>query len=433
VFVTRIDLQTPVGGDTTPPPAPALLGPANGATVSAPVDITLDWSDVTDIGSGILAYHVQMSPNPGFVDDPTDITATFYEAWLPTSVAVVPRSQSNTGTMYWRVQALDGANNLSPWSPARTFTVASPAPPAVPTLVSPPNGGTYAPGSISFAWNGVAGAASYTMQIDDSSSFSAPILVTGTVTDPKNTTTLTTQRTYWWRVRSNGSTGLSSAWSASRSFQMKSGMPAPPVPPATSTPPASMPGPFTITFSNGGTTFAGRSVAATITLQSPAPAGGATVALASQTPESVSVPSSATVPAGATTTTFTVTAPAGKQVGFRPTISGEYAGSTQGALIQVWADIPTYGLTLSLGAASVRGGTPVQGMITFPSAAPLGGVVVPLATSDPSVSVPASVTIPAGGTSATFPIATQPVAAARAVTIFAARTDTWTTVLNVNP
>ena len=40
----------------------------------------------------------------------------------------------------------------------------------------------FSPGRrIDFDWSGVAGAASYTIQIDDSSSFSAPVIVGETV------------------------------------------------------------------------------------------------------------------------------------------------------------------------------------------------------------------------------------------------------------
>ena len=62
------------------------------------------------------------------------------------------------------------------------------------------------------------------------------------------------------------------------------------------------------------------------------------------------------------------------------------------------------------GGASTFGGTPssVTVQVTFP--APAAGTVVALASSDPPVaSVPASVTIPAGATSASFTITTQPV------------------------
>jgi hypothetical protein len=55
----------------------------------------------------------------------------------------------------------------------------------------------------------------------------------------------------------------------------------------------------------------------------------------------------------------------------------------------------------------VVGGTAVTGTVRLTSAAPAGGVLVPLTSDDPAAAtVPASVTVPAGATSATFPVTT---------------------------
>jgi trimeric autotransporter adhesin len=56
------------------------------------------------------------------------------------------------------------------------------------------------------------------------------------------------------------------------------------------------------------------------------------------------------------------------------------------------------------------GGLPVTGTVVLDSPAPTGGITVRLLTTDLSVSVvPDSVTVLAGATRATFPIATDPV------------------------
>lgn len=59
-------------------------------------------------------------------------------------------------------------------------------------------------------------------------------------------------------------------------------------------------------------------------------------------------------------------------------------------------------LTLSL--PSVHGGGTSTGTVTIKDPAPAGGVTITLTSSNPAVVVPASVTIPQGATSATFPI-----------------------------
>ncbi len=60
-------------------------------------------------------------------------------------------------------------------------------------------------------------------------------------------------------------------------------------------------------------------------------------------------------------------------------------------------------------AIVVGGGTSAQGTVTLSGPAPAGGVVVNLASSDPSTTVPTTVTVPANALSATFTITTTAV------------------------
>ncbi len=63
--------------------------------------------------------------------------------------------------------------------------------------------------------------------------------------------------------------------------------------------------------------------------------------------------------------------------------------------------------SMTLAASSVRRGKTVQGTVTLTSAAPQGGLVVQLSSSNTGVAtVPASVTVPAGSTSAAFTVST---------------------------
>ena len=84
---------------------------------------------------------------------------------------------------------------------------------------------------------------------------------------------------------------------------------------------------------------------------------------------------------------------------------------------------PPASLTLSsvtLTPATVNGGVPSTGLVTLSGAAPSGGAVVTLSSSNTSVAtVPASVTVPAGASSARFPVATTAVSSQTAVTISA--------------
>jgi hypothetical protein len=95
--------------------------------------------------------------------------------------------------------------------------------PAAPTLVSPANN-TILPlnQSITFSWNPVAGAATYQIQIDDSSSFSSPLVLSRTgLTQTQTSHTFTSERTFWWRVRGRTASGVNGAWSTVRSFVIR--------------------------------------------------------------------------------------------------------------------------------------------------------------------------------------------------------------------
>jgi hypothetical protein len=91
--------------------------------------------------------------------------------------------------------------------------------------------------------------------------------------------------------------------------------------------------------------------------------------------------------------------------------------------------------SLTVNPSSVVGGNASTGTVTLSSAAPAGGALVSLSSSDAGVaSVPASVTVAAGATSATFTVGTTTVAAATPVTITAAYNGvTRTATLTVGP
>src|SRR3989449_8131128 len=74
----------------------------------------------------------------------------------------------------------------------------------------------------------------------------------------------------------------------------------------------------------------------------------------------------------------------------------------------------------SVSPPTVLGGDTAQGMVTLANAAPAGGLSVPLSSSNPAAAaVPASVTVPAGGSSASFPVTTATVSARTTVTLSA--------------
>ena len=167
----------------------------------------------------------------------------------------------------------------------------------------------------------------------------------------------------------------------------------------------------------------------TVTLSGPAPAGGAAVTLASDTPAVASVPGSVTVPAGASSATFTVNTTA-VAASTTVAISASYSGGTQNASLTV---LPPALSALALSPTSVTGGSASTGTATLNAPAPGGGAAVSLSSNAAAASVPGSVTIPAGATSATFTVTTIAVAASTTATISGSYGSTQTASLTVIP
>lgn len=300
----------------------------------------------------------------------------------------------------------------------RNSTGQTPPPtPAAPTLVSPSNGATGVAQPVTLDWNNVANATSYEVQVDNTSTVSAPFIANPTVTVSQATLSGLPAQQLWWRVRARNSAGVFGPFSSTRRFTPQS---APAAPTLTSIALS----PATVV---GGNTSQG-----TATLTSAAPTGGAVVTLTSSNTAVATVPASVTIAAGATSATFTVTTVA---VGASTsvTITGVYNGTTRTATLT--ATPPASLSAVSVSPASVTGGTSSTGTATLTAAAPSGGAVVLLSSSNTAVAtVPASVTIAAGATSATFTVTTSSVTASTSVTITATYNGvSRTTTLTVTP
>jgi hypothetical protein len=196
-----------------------------------------------------------------------------------------------------------------------------PAPPPVPTapaLVAPSNADT-PPQPITFDWNDVPGAATYAIQIDDSSAFDAPLVRDASVTGSMYATTGLSTATHFWRVRGVNTAGTAGAWSAVRSFT-----PQEPPPPAT----------LSTMDLNPSTVVGGNGSWGTVVLSVGAPDGGAVVALSSSDPAVASVPPNVTVPANGFTGGFNILT--SKVVATRSiVITASYNGSTRTGTLTV--------------------------------------------------------------------------------------------------
>jgi hypothetical protein len=152
-----------------------------------------------------------------------------------------------------------------------------------------------------------------------------------------------------------------------------------------------------------GSVFGGESATGTVILSSPSGEAGAVVALATSNPGSAAVPVSVTVPAFAISATFAVTTTPVAAV-TPVTLTASYLGVNIPASLTVNpAPVSLTGLSANPTTIAMNGKS--TGAVTLSAPAPSGGVPVTLASSNSQVAtVPATVTIPGGATSATFTI-----------------------------
>jgi uncharacterized repeat protein (TIGR03803 family) len=161
----------------------------------------------------------------------------------------------------------------------------------------------------------------------------------------------------------------------------------------------------------------GSSSQGTVTLSSAAPSGGSAVSLSSSS-SSTSVPSSVTVAAGNTTTSFTVNTTSVSTT-TTAVITASLGSSSAQASLTINPGSGSITLSsLTLNPTTVSGGSKSTGTVTLSAAAPSGGAAVTLTSSNTSVAtVPSSVTVSAGQTSASFTVKTQSVSSNINVTI----------------
>jgi hypothetical protein len=181
---------------------------------------------------------------------------------------------------------------------------------------------------------------------------------------------------------------------------------------------------------NPGNAAGGSSSTGTVTLNSPAPTGGAAITLSNSNTVAATVPATVTIAAGATTATFTVTTVAVTN-STSATITATYSGSTQTAVLAL-NPLAISGIVMN--PASVGGGSSSAGTVSLNGPAPTGGAVVTLSSNSASAITPASVSVAAGATSATFSVTTAVVTTVTTVTITGTyNASTQTAGLTVNP
>ena len=167
-----------------------------------------------------------------------------------------------------------------------------------------------------------------------------------------------------------------------------------------------------------------------VTLQLVAPAGGLTVSLSSQNNAVASFPASVTIPAGSISATF-------------PIATGAVLANTQN-LVTATLNSQRRTSTLTVrplrvnavttSAVTVSGGKALVGTVTLEFPATAGGVKVALSSNNANLQVPASIVVPAGATTVTFPIGSSAVKSVTKTTITASSpVNNVYTDVTVNP
>lgn len=201
---------SPADSFRTPLIPPALYHPLLYAT-NVPIPTVFRWRDT----AGATTYHLIIRREGEVVVDLPGLTNNAYTI-----------SDLDYGTRYhWKVRACN-SQGCSAWSNEQYFTV---MPVPAPVLIFPQHN-TPIPvpvGPTTFRWSPVPRATSYTIEVSPSSSFSPKVVnQSGITTASFETSLLTYQTPYYWRVKACNAAGCGD-WSSTWRFTTAPPPPAP--------------------------------------------------------------------------------------------------------------------------------------------------------------------------------------------------------------
>lgn len=373
--------NNPIGA----PPAP--LSPANGATLTLPVQVA--WTDVANPQPS--GYELQIAKDSGFQqieDDSPQLNDPNRTVLSLTS-----------GQKFWRVRSAQGDSSPTTaaetaWSASGSFTISA-APPA-PATMSLTTSAFY---SGNTAWvqlqlSGAAPAAGAVINLSSSNPAAAP--VPASVNMPGNT-----------------------AW---MQFQIQAGQVTSPTP-VTLTATLNS-GTATLQFNvlppslksismNAGTISGGAQVGAIAMLNGQAPAGGAVVDFSSDSPAAMP-PALATIPAGASSVSIAIPT---NQVSANTVAN--ISATWNGASVQSPLTITPQGqpASIALSPASVSGSAGSFATVTMAAPSATDQIFQVSSSNPAAAGVSSSVLIPAGNTNGGVQINTTPVSTQTLVTI----------------
>jgi hypothetical protein len=204
-----------IDGDFPDPESPVLISPANN-DIDVVIPSTLEWSVV----NAAQRYHLQVSEVSNFstfVYDADSLTNNSQDV-----------SGLDIGTVYyWRVRSITEGGTIGEWSDTWSFTTVG-IPPK-PVLLSPANGATAVPTSLTHSWESINNVDNYWLQISTDPSFATTFIDNNTIIESSfNVNGLDNDVTYYWRVRASNEFG-SGDWSDVWSFATGIAVPSAPI------------------------------------------------------------------------------------------------------------------------------------------------------------------------------------------------------------
>jgi hypothetical protein len=375
---------------------------ADGATTTGNITGTEDIGAPSGPVSGAAfkaTYSVGSSPTSGrgtmTVTSGTGGNAVFYVV-SPSKFVAVSQNDPNPAILDFELSSTPASVSLSSLS-------------LNPTSVM---GGNSSTGTVTLSGPAPAGGAQVTLSSSNTAAASVPSSVTVAAGATSASFTVSTSA-----VAASTTVTISASYRGATRSASLTVTPAPPPAPTLSS--------LTL---NPTSVTGGNSTTGTVTLSGPAPADGAQVALSSSNTTTANVPPSVIVPAGATSASFTVstsTVASSTTV----TIFAAYGGATRSASLTVTPAPPPPPTvsSLTLDPANVFGGQSSTGTVTLSGPAPAGGAQVFLSSNNGAASVPSSMIVPAGATSATFTVNTSFVLISTSATISASYNGTTRT------
>lgn len=385
------------------PAPPSLIAPNGAGTLTLP--ITFTWTDVPNPQPS--GYELQIAKDSGFSTIETDSPQLNNASH--TEISLTP------GQKFWRVRSAQGDASpttaaVTKWSASGTFSVSSA--PAAPVSLAFTSNPLYSGNStwVQLQLTAAAPAGGATISLASSNPAAAP--VPATVMMPGNTAWMQFQMQAGQVVSSTPVTITATVNGSSATGQINV---LPPSLQAIILTPASI---------NGGA-----QAGAIVMLNGVAPAGGAAVNLSSSS-SAVLAPAVATIAAGDASVSFAMPT-ASVTANTAATITASWNGVSVHAPLTLTPQGQPASIALS--PASVTGVTGSFATVKIASAAAVDQIFQ-VSSSNPAVTVPGSVLIPAGTTAGGFNVITQPVTAQTLVTISVSGGGaTRSAVLTLNP